>query len=404
MTQHRLEVADVFRQHSQDFLEEYGVMLSSDQRRALRAIVACRTRALGGHVEACDRCGHQRIAYNSCRNRHCPKCQAQARAEWMNERAAELLPVPYFHVVFTLPEAIGTLALQNRRTVYGILFQAAAETMLQIAADPKYLGAQIGFLAVLHTWGQNLLHHPHVHCVVPGGGFARNGARWVQCRKDFFLPVRILSRVFRGKFIDLLKRAYRKGKLTFHGDLKPLEHPQQFERWLDMAVRTEWVVYAKPPFGGPQQVLKYLARYTHRVAISNQRLVTLEQGKVQFSWKDYANGGATKLMTLAATEFMRRFLLHVLPSGFVKIRYYGFLANRMRVERLTEARRLLGAPEQPQVSPDEDADMSIAAAVTHDSPHERCPNCKQGRMHLVERLEPQPGVFIGWRPEAWDTS
>ncbi len=401
MTRHRLEVADVFRQCGEQFLEAYGPVISSDQRRALQAIAACRTRALGGHVEECNHCGHRRIAYNSCRNRHCPKCQALARAEWLDERATELLPVPYFHVVFTLPDAIGALALQNRRVVYGILFQAAAATLLQIAADPKHLGAQIGFLAVLHTWGQNLLHHPHVHCVVPGGGFSSDGARWIHSRKDYFLPVRVLSRVFRGKFIDLLKRAYHKGKLTFHGNLKPLEQSQQFQRWLDVAVRTQWVVYAKPPFGGPRQVLKYLARYTHRVAISNQRLVALEQGHVRFNWKDYANGGTTKLMTLDALEFMRRFLLHVLPSGFVKIRYYGFLSNRRRLEKLTAARRLLGVPEQLPGALEEG---TVAVAVPDDVPHERCPNCKQGRMHLIERLEPQPNVFIGWKPEAWDTS
>lgn len=261
--------------------------------------------------------------------------------------------------------------------------------------------AQIGFLAVLHTWGQNLLHHPHVHCVVPGGGFSSDGARWIHSRKDYFLPVRVLSRVFRGKFIDLLKRAYHKGKLTFHGNLKPLEQSQQFQRWLDVAVRTQWVVYAKPPFGGPRQVLKYLARYTHRVAISNQRLVALEQGHVRFNWKDYANGGTTKLMTLDALEFMRRFLLHVLPSGFVKIRYYGFLSNRRRLEKLTAVRRLLGVPEQLPGALEEG---TVAVAVPDDVPHERCPNCKQGRMHLIERLEPQPNVFIGWKPEAWDTS
>lgn len=402
MTQHRLEVADVFQQHGQEFLEEYGSGLSSDQRRALRAIATCRTQALGGHVEACDQCGHQRIAYNSCRNRHCPKCQAQARAEWMDARGTELLPVPYFHVVFTLPNAIGALALQNRRAIYGILFQAAAETLLQIAADSKHLGARIGFLAVLHTWGQNLLHHPHLHCVVPGGGFGREGERWVQCRKDFFLPVRVLSRVFRGKFIDSLKRAYCKRILTFHGELKPLEQPQEFERWLDGTVRTEWVVYAKPPFGGPRQVLKYLARYTHRVAISNQRLISLEGSKVQFHWKDYAQCSATKVMTLEATEFMRRFLLHVLPSGFVKIRYYGFLSNRVRLAKLTEARQLLGAGGQPAAEADEGTTGSNA--VGDESTYERCPICKQGWMRLIERLQPKREASIGWRRETWDTS
>jgi hypothetical protein len=322
----------------------------------------------------------------------------------LDERAAELLPVPYFHVVFTLPDVFGALALQNRRAVYGILFQAAAETLLQIAADPKHLGARIGFLAALHTWGQNLLHHPHVHCVVPGGGFAKDSARWLRCRDDFFLPVRILSRVFRGKFIDLLKRAYRKGKLNFHGNLQPLEQPSKFERFLDIAVDRNWVVYAKPPFGGPEQVLKYLARYTHRVAISNERLISLDEGKVRFRWKDYAQGNTTKTMTLTATEFIRRFLLHVLPRGFVKIRHYGFLSNRMRKQNLSEARRLLGAVEHSADSTDDGPAACIPVAATDDSSHERCPNCKQGRMHLVERLEPQRGEFIPWRPDVWDTS
>lgn len=406
MTPSRLEVADVVRQHGAAFLEEFGTVTSSEQRRVLQAIAACRTQALGGHVEACDHCGHQRIAYNSCRNRHCPKCQALARAQWMDERAAELLPVPYFHVVFTLPESIGRLAHQNQRLVYGILFQAAAETLLEIAADPKHLGATIGFLAVLHTWGQNLMHHPHVHCVVPGGGFAADGSRWVHCRQKFFLPVRVLSRVFRGKFIDILKRAFRQGKLQFFGDLKPLAQSQEFERWLDAAVRTDWVVYAKPPFGGPEQVLKYLARYTHRVAISNRRLVSLKDGQVQFEWKDYAQGSAQKVMTLAATEFLRRFLLHVLPRGFVKIRHYGFLSNRLRNEKLSEARRLLGVVEQPPLPPVETPPQASESA-TDRVRGDCCPACKQGRMHLIERLLPQPsslGTHLESNGIEWDTS
>ncbi len=338
MTEHRLEVADVFRSHGPRYLEDRGSSLSCDQRRVLKVITLCRTAALGGHVEACDKCGHRRISYNSCRNRHCPKCQASARAKWLEERTAELLPVPYFHVVFTLPEMIGPLALQNPRAVYGILFQAAAETLLEVAATPRRLGAKIGFLAVLHTWGQNLMHHPHLHCVVPGGGLSPDGSRWIPCREGFFLPVRILSRVFRGKFLSLLRKAYQRGKLRFYGELKPLEEPEHFERWLDATVKTEWVVYAKPPFGGPEQVLKYLARYTHRVAISNDRLIALEDGRVRFHWKDYAHGNAQKTMTLDAAEFIRRFLLHVLPTGFMKIRHYGFLANRNRREMVSLAR------------------------------------------------------------------
>ncbi|MEA2591136.1 MAG: hypothetical protein QOD62_967, partial [Actinomycetota bacterium] len=325
MTRPHLEVADVFRDHGDAFLDRYGDTLSPERRRALRDIAACRTEALGGHVEECDRCGHQRIAYNSCRNRHCPKCQATAAAQWMEARGAELLPVEYFHVVFTLPPALAPIALQNPREVYNILFRAAAETLRQIAADPKHLGAEIGFLAVLHTWGQNLQHHPHVHCVVPGGGLSPDGSHWVACRPGFFLPVRVLSRVFRGKFLALLGNAFDQGKLSFHGKLGVLADGGEFQRRLTASAQTEWVVYAKPPFGGPEQVLKYLARYTHRVAISNRRLVALEEGDVQFQWKDYAHGGGPKTMTLKAIEFIRRFLLHVLPSGFVRIRHYGFL-------------------------------------------------------------------------------
>jgi hypothetical protein len=320
MTRHRLEVADVFRNYGSAFLERFGASLSIGQKRVLHAVSVCRTSALGGHVDRCDRCGHERISYNSCRNRHCPKCQAMARAHWMEDRASELLPVAYFHVVFTLPESLGPVALQNKRVVYGILFRAASETLLQIAADPKHLGARIGVLAVLHTWGQNLLHHPHRHCVVPGGGIAPDGKRWISCRKDFFLPVRILSRVFRGKFLEHLKSAFSQGQLSFHGRLRSLRDPTAFEQLLHASVKCDWVVYSKRPFGGPTQVLKYLARYTHRVAISNRRLVDLREGSVCFRWKDYARGNVQKTMSLAAPEFIRRFLLHVLPRGFVRIR------------------------------------------------------------------------------------
>jgi hypothetical protein len=403
MTPHRLEVADVIRSYGPEFLEVHGDCVSSEQRRVLKAVAQCRTAALGGHIEVCDQCSHRRIAYNSCRNRHCPKCQAAARAKWMEERAAELLPIQYFHVVFTLPEAFGALALQNPRVVYGILFDAVAGTLLQIAANPKHLGARIGFLAILHTWGQNLMHHPHVHCVVPGGGFAADGSKWIHCRRDFFLPVRVLSRVFRGKFIDLLKRAYRKGALALHGNLKQLNDPKAFESWLDATVRTDWVVHAKPPFGGPKQVLKYLARYTHRVAISNDRLIAMEKDRIRFHWKDYSQGSARKTMTLAATEFIRRFLLHVLPTGFVKIRHYGFMANRVRQEKLALARRLLAVPAgtaNDERCPNE----YIPSADADDAARDHCPLCKQGRMILVERVVPVrlpnscsvPQTFLGW--------
>jgi hypothetical protein len=389
MTRPRLEVAEVVRDSGDAFLDRYGDTLSPEQHRALRDIAACRTAALGGHVEECDHCGHQQIAYNSCRNRHCPKCQATAAAEWMEARQAELLPVEYHHVVFTLPAALGPIALQNPREVYGLLFKAAAETLQHIAADPKHLGAEIGFLAVLHTWGQNLQHHPHVHCVVPGGGLSPDGSRWIACRPGFFLPVRVLSRVFRGKFLALLRNAFDQGKLSFHGKLRVLADGDEFQRRLTASAQTEWVVYAKPPFGGPEQVLKYLARYTHRVAISNRRLVALKDGEVKFHWKDYAHGGGQKTMTLKATEFIRRFLLHVLPSGFVRIRHYGFLANRVCREKLVLCRALLGIETtleplatEPAAAPQETVEGQAVTKV--------CPSCGAGRMVIVATIEAIP--------------
>ena len=344
-----LKLGDIFRLHGPAYLTTFGDSLSHEQQQALRAIAVCRTAALGGHLDQCDKCGYRKIAYCSCRNRHCPKCRGQARARWLEQRAAELLPVEYFHVVFTVPQLVAPLALQNQRLVYGVLFRAAAETLLQIAADPRHLGARIGFLAVLHTWGQNLHHHPHLHCVVPGGGIARDQRRWISCRRQFLFPVKLLSRVFRGKFIAYLKTAFRDGELGFHGELKCLEEERKFIEWLNRAAGTEWVVYAKPPFGGPRQVLKYLARDTHRVAISNQRLLALEDGRVTFRWKNYARAGEPATMTLKAEEFIRRFLLHVLPKGLVKVRHCGFLANRGRRENVVLCRKLLGPrPTQPE--------------------------------------------------------
>jgi hypothetical protein len=389
MTRHRLEVADVFRDHADAFLDRYGDTLSPEQRRAFCDIAACRTAALGGHVEECDRCGHQRIAYNSCRNRHCPKCQATAAAQWMEAREAELLPVEYYHVVFTLPAALGPIALQNPREVYGLLFRAAAETLQQIAADPEHLGAEIGFLAVLHTWGQNLEHHPHVHCVVPGGGLSPDGSRWIACPPGFFLPVRVLSRVFRGKFLTMLGNAFERGDLSFHGKLESLADAGEFRRRLTASAQAEWVVYAKPPFGGPDQVLKYLAGYTHRVAISNRRLVALEDGEVKFHWKDYAHGRGEKTMTLEATEFIRRFLLHVLPSGFVRIRHYGFLANRVCREKLALCRALLGAEESPVPVAPEPANEP-RATVGGEPAASVCPACGAGRMVIVASFRAIP--------------
>jgi len=375
MTEHRLEVADVFRTYEKEFFAQWGQVIGKHQRRAFEAIRDCRTAALGGHVqyvEQCDRCGHQVISYNSCRNRHCPKCQAMARAKWLAAREAELLPVPYFHVVFTLPQRIGGMALQNPTEIYRLLFRAASETLLTIAADPKRLGADIGFLAVLHTWGQNLHLHPHLHCVVPGGGISPDGDRWIGCKKaSFFLPVRVLSSRFRNLFLIYLRRAFQAGRLKFYGEMTGLAQPAAFDALCRAARRSNWVVFAKLPFGGPEQVLKYLARYTHRVAISNRRLLSMEGGHVSFEYKDYADNNQTKILTLAATEFIRRFLMHVLPGGFVRIRQFGFLANRGRAKKLALCRILLGARTPASTTATQPLDVKL------------CPICKIGRMILI---------------------
>jgi hypothetical protein len=411
MNRPRLEVADVIRSHGDDFLDAYGDTLSPEQRRALIDLARCRTAALGGHVVECDRCGHQQISYNSCRNRHCPKCQANAAALWVEARAAELLRVPYYHVVFTLPAALAPIALQNPRVVYDLLFRAAAETLLRIAADPDHLGAEIGFLAVLHTWGQNLQHHPHVHCVVPGGGLAPDGPRWVTCPDGFFLPVKVLGRVFRGKFLAGLRAAFDRGKLAFHGRLAELAGAVEFGRRLTASTQVDWVVYAKPPFGGPEQVLKYLARYTHRVAISNRRLLDLGGGRVRFRYKDYARGGERRTMELAATEFLRRFLQHVLPAGFVRIRSYGFLANRCRRDKVALCRELLGAAATPEGESEGEPPCHVdgpAVGITPVRCPTLCPACGEGRLVVIAEVRPDPvGRCPGRRPAAvprFDTS
>jgi hypothetical protein len=346
-----LEVADVFRRHGAAYRQAHDGHIGRVEHRVMGAIEACRTAALGGHVEQCADCGFTRQAYNSCRNRHCPKCQGLARAEWLAERQTELLPTQYFHVVFTVPAPIAEIAFQNKAIVYGVLFKAAAETLRTIAADPKHLGAEIGLLAVLHTWGQNLHHHPHVHCVVPGGGPSLDGTRWVSCRPGFFLPVRVLSRLYRRLFLESLQAAFEAGALGFFGDLAHLAQPAAFAHLISQMNQIDWVVYAKPPFGGPSQVLAYLGRYTHRVAIANSRLVNIDDDKVAFGWKDYRHHDKAKVMTLAADEFIRRFLLHTLPEGFHRIRHYGFLANGHRAAKLALCRRLLAAPTPRPVPP-----------------------------------------------------
>jgi ribosomal protein L32 len=376
-----LEVADIFRQAGPGYRQHHADALSRGQRRVMSAIERCRTAALGGHVEQCDSCGHQRIAFNSCRNRHCPKCQSLVRAQWLEDRQADLIPVDYFHVVFTLPEEIAAIAYQNKAVVYDILFHATAGTLRTIAADPKHLGAEIGFIAILHTWGQNLLHHPHLHCVVPGGGLSADGARWVSCRPGFFLPVRVLSRLFRRLFLAQLQVAFDTGHLRFFHALEPLQAPRAFAQHLAPARRAKWVVYAKPPFGGPRHVLEYLGRYTHRVAIANNRLVDFGDGKVSFRWKDYRHESRQKVMQLASQEFMRRFLLHVLPGGFQRIRHYGLLANRYRAVKLARCRQLLAEPAPVVEVPDVPLDYRDRYQLLTGKSLRDCPKCGHG--HLV---------------------
>jgi hypothetical protein len=372
-----VEVADILRVQGRRFLDRYRAGLDFQQLKAFRALLNCRTAALGGHLDACPQCGFQAISYNSCRNRHCPKCQAQARERWLAAREEELLPTSYFHVVFTVPHELNLLALDNPREFYHLLFTATAATLLEIAADPKHLGAEIGILSILHTWGQNLLAHPHIHCVIPAGGLSPDHRHWVHPRyPGFFLPVKVLSRVFRGKFVTGLKRLYRRQQLRCSGPSAALADEKQFRQLLRLLHRQDWVVYAKPAFGGPRQVLRYLGRYTHRVAISNHRLLSFDGESVTFRWKDYAHGSKTRLMTLLAREFLRRFFLHVLPKGFVRIRHFGFLGNRFRVARVQLARQLLAdtsLPPAPSRVPTTDA------AIWH------CPHCG-AVMIIVERF------------------
>jgi hypothetical protein len=345
-----LEVADIFRREGPAYVQAHDGHLGRVERRVMSAIELCRTAALGGHVEGCRACGTVHVAYNSCRNRHCPKCQSAAARDWMAARVDDLLPVPYFHVVFTLPAEIAAIAFQNKTVVYDILFKSAAETLRIIAADPRHLGAGIGLIAVLHSWGQTLSYHPHLHCIVPGGGPSPDGSRWIACRPNFFLPVRVLSHLYRRLFLQALRAAFEVGQLHFFGEITNLADPQAFAWLLIAASRRDWVVYAKPPFGGPEQVLAYLSRYTHRVAIANSRLVSMEAGKVTFCWRDYRHGRRPRHMTLDAGEFIRRFLLHTLPDGVHRIRHFGFLANGQRVARLAACRVLL-ADHASQAAP-----------------------------------------------------
>lgn len=383
-----IELADIVRAHGDAYRQTHR--LAAVQHTVLGAIARCRTAALGGHTATCDRCGITRSAYNSCRNRHCPKCQHAAQATWLAARQAELLPRPYFHVVFTLPHRLNALAQGNPRVLYTALFRAAADTLLAFGRDPRHLGGTIGVTAILHTWGQNLAQHLHLHCVVTGGALAPDGTRWIAAKAGFLFPVRALSTVFRAKYLDALQRAFAQQRLTFAGGTADLAHAGAFARFIAALRAESWVVYAKQPFGGPAQVLQYLGRYTHRVAISNARLVDLQDGTVRFRWKDYADGDRPKVMALSAEEFLRRFLLHVVPHGFVRIRYFGLLANRRRRATLDRCRAVLAAP-MPTTPSTESPSMPIPTppAAVH-----RCPHCGVGIMRLtaVHALLPLPAA------------
>ncbi len=373
MTRPPWEVADVIQRGGSRFLDRYQKSLTYPQVKVLNAITRCRTAALGGHRDQCDRCGHQTISYNSCRNRHCPKCQTNARDKWLRSRQRELLPITYYHVVFSVPHRLVPLMWQNKRVLFALLFEASAATLLEVPANPKRLGALVGFLSVLHTWGQTLQPHPHIHCVVPGGGLSPDHERWIHSRQNFFLPVRVLSRVFRGKFIAGLKELFHKHQLQFFGACQQLADAKAFNAFLRPLFREDWVVYSKQPFGGPEHVLHYLARYTHRVAISNHRLLNVTDHDVTFRWKDYAHHRKSRAMTLTHEEFLRRFFQHVLPAGFPRIRYFGFLANRRRSLLLPLCRTLLEA-----LPPVAGADTSVTSV-------HRCPRC-QAPMRIIERL------------------
>jgi hypothetical protein len=379
-----LEVADIFARHGAAWRRANAGHVSLGQLQVMSALVSCRTAALGGHVAACEDCGHTQIAYNSCRNRHCPKCQGAAAREWLAEREAELLPVPYFHLVFTLPAAIADIAYHNKAVIYDLLFKASSETLLTIAADPKHLGARIGITAVLHTWGSAMTHHPHVHMIVPGGGLSANGPKWVACKPGFFVPVRVLSKLFRRLMLEKLEAAHAGGRLTFFGEHAGLRDPKAFAAHLAPLRKKNWFVYAKPPFAGPQAVLAYLARYTHRVAISNRRLVALDADHVTFRYKDYRRNGQERYrtMTLAPGEFIRRFLLHVLPKSFHRIRHYGLLASAARKANIARARELLAVPEPP-TTPDATTKAAATAPTDHRPP---CPCCG-GRMIVIRTFE-----------------
>ena len=387
----RVELADIVGAHGAAYQRAHP--LCRAQRRALRAIATCRTAALGGHRAVCATCGTERITSNSCGTRHCPTCQRLATERWLAARRAEVLPIPYFHVVFTLPHDVNPLAQSHPRLVYRLLFHAAASTLLRFGRDPRHLGGDLGVTAVLHTWGQTLTQHVHVHCVVTGGALAPDGTRWLPARPGFLFPVRALAKVFRGRYLAGLRQAFDRGDLHLTGGLAPLAEPAAFAAWLDDLRQQAWVVYCKPPFAGPEHVLAYLGRYTHRIALSNDRLVAVDGDRVHFRWRDYADHDRVKIMDLAVDEFLRRFLLHVVPDGFVRIRHFGLLANRRRAAALAQCRALLAQPSPPPAAPESARDLLLRVTGLD---IERCPVCQQGVLRQVERLPPAPA--------AWDTS
>ena len=379
-----LEVADIFRAHGPGYREAHGHEMPPRHLRAMRAIELCRTAELGGHVEECDQCGAVRVSYNSCRNRHCPKCQCLDKERWLEARKKDLLPTQYFHLVFTIPESLRPLALRNQNVLYPILFRAASETLKELAADPKYLGAEVGFITILHTWSQTLIDHPHLHCIVTGGGLSPDGKKWIPCKKDFFIPVKVISRLFRGKFLAYLKEAKEKGKLAFPGNIAHLKKDHSFKAMLDDLYDQEWVVYCKPPFSSAETVMDYLGRYTHRVAISNDRLIRMQEDQITFRYRNRNDNNVLKSMTLDAFEFIRRFLLHILPDGFMKIRYYGILSHRNRKRKLALCKKLLGVDHKEH---EKESWQDLLTRITGIDPR-ICPCCGKGKMVLKEVLHP----------------
>jgi hypothetical protein len=382
-----IEIQDIFNQYGSEYRESHK--LPRNILKAMSSIESCRTAKLGGHVDECDACGHVRISYNSCRNRHCPKCQTMAKERWLENRKKDLLPVGYFHVVFTIPEELNSVTLFNQKELYSILFKAASETLIELAKDIKYLGADIGFISILHTWGQNLMNHPHIHCIVPGGGLSFDGSRWINSRKDFFIPVKVLSRKFRGKFLFYLKRAYYDKKLKYAGSIQYLNDKYEFQCFKDNLYDKEWIVYCKPPFQNAEHVLEYLGRYTHRVAISNNRIVKFEDGYVTFKWRDYKDSNKQKLMKLTAEEFIRRFLMHILPNKFVKIRHYGILSNRNRNLKLKKCKALTGSLSLKSESSNEKLTAAELFLKLTGKDINQCPCCKIGKMVGKDRLIPR---------------